>query len=127
MTGTRLAYLENRLHLRIALGLDGHCPRSLWIWLYGIWIQGEVYLESGNLRPLMTKIPASSMYSVGSGPTGSWTASVSESPLATSSASSERSVNNNHAVIMDGHGSELEDDLVSERGGHACPNIVHGL
>ncbi|KAJ8439421.1 hypothetical protein Cgig2_001761 [Carnegiea gigantea] len=81
----------------------------------------------GNLRPLMTKIPASSMYSVRSGPTGSWTASVSDSPLATSSASSERSVNNNHAVIMDGHGSELEDDLVSERGGHACPNIVHGL
>ncbi|XP_021732445.1 mucin-19-like [Chenopodium quinoa] len=73
----------------------------------------------GNLRPLMTKIPASSMYSVRSGPTGSRTASVSDSPLATSSnASSELSVNN-HA----GHGSELEEDLISDRGGHASPTI----
>lgn len=74
----------------------------------------------GNLRPLMTKIPASSMYSVRSGPTGSRTASVSDSPLATSSASSEHSVNN-HV----GHGSELEDDLASERGCQASPTAVH--
>lgn len=75
----------------------------------------------GNLRPLMTKIPASSMYSVRSGPTGSRTASVTDSPVATSSnASSEQSVNN-HA----GHGSELEDDLASERGGQVSPTFVH--
>lgn len=75
----------------------------------------------GNLRPLMTKIPASSMYSVRSGPTGSRAGSVYDSPLATSSnASSEQSVNN-HA----GRCSELDDDLVSDRGGHASPTIVH--
>ncbi|XP_057524509.1 uncharacterized protein LOC130804174 isoform X2 [Amaranthus tricolor] len=79
----------------------------------------------GNLRPLMTKVPASSMYSVRSGPAGSRTASVSDSPLATSSnASSERSVNN-HNPALDGHGSELEDDLPSERGCHASPTIVY--
>lgn len=51
----------------------------------------------GNLRPLMTKIPASSMYSVRSGPTRSRMISVSDSPIATSSnASSEMSVNNNN-------------------------------
>lgn len=75
----------------------------------------------GNLRPLMTKIPASSMYSVRSGPTGSRTASVTDSPVATSSnASSEHSVNN-----QVGHGSELEDDLTSERGGQVSPTFVH--
>ncbi|CAO2817049.1 unnamed protein product [Amaranthus hypochondriacus] len=79
----------------------------------------------GNLRPLMTKIPASSMYSVRSGPAGSRTASVSDSPLATSSnASSERSVNN-IIPALDGHGSELEDDLPTERGCHASPTIVY--
>ncbi|KAL6509338.1 hypothetical protein OROGR_022648 [Orobanche gracilis] len=64
----------------------------------------------GNLRPLMTNIPASSMYSVRSGPTRR-TVSVSDSPLATSSnASSEVSVNNN-ALCMDGH--EVDDDVSS--------------
>ncbi|KAH9609990.1 hypothetical protein KSS87_002073, partial [Heliosperma pusillum] len=77
----------------------------------------------GNLRPLMAKIPASSMYSVRSGPTGSRTASISDSPIdspiATSSnASSEQSVNN--------HGSEMEDDLACEPNGHAFSNRVHG-
>ncbi|KAL8247819.1 hypothetical protein R6Q59_009035 [Mikania micrantha] len=49
----------------------------------------------GNLRPLMTKIPASSMYSVRSGPTRSRMINASDSPVATSSnASSEMSVNN---------------------------------
>ncbi|XVF84000.1 hypothetical protein PTKIN_Ptkin16aG0539900 [Pterospermum kingtungense] len=68
----------------------------------------------GNLRPLMTNIPASSMYSVRSGPTRSRTISVSDSPLATSSnASSEFSVNNNGICI---DGSEIEDDIGSERG-----------
>ena len=71
----------------------------------------------GNLRPLMTNIPASSMYSVRSGPTRSRTVSVSDSPLATSSnASSEVSVNNN-GLCLDG--IELEDDIGSERGGRS--------
>ncbi|KAL6533112.1 hypothetical protein OROMI_027224 [Orobanche minor] len=66
----------------------------------------------GNLRPLMTNIPASSMYSVRSGPTRR-TVSVSDSPLATSSnASSEVSVNNN-ALCMDGH--EVDDDVSSDK------------
>ncbi|KAL7146806.1 hypothetical protein ABFS83_06G067200 [Erythranthe nasuta] len=67
----------------------------------------------GNLRPLMTNIPASSMYSVRSGPPRR-TVSVSDSPLATSSnASSEVSVNNN-ALCMDGH--EIDDDVSSDKG-----------
>ncbi|KAJ6317774.1 hypothetical protein OIU76_013335 [Salix suchowensis] len=71
----------------------------------------------GNLRPSMTNIPASSMYSVRSGPPRSRTISVSDSPLATSSnASSEVSVNNN-GLCLDG--IELEDDIGSERGGRS--------
>lgn len=67
----------------------------------------------GNLRPLMTNIPASSMYSVRPGPTRSRTISVSDSPLATSSnASSEMSVNNN-GLCLDGN---MEDEISSERG-----------
>ncbi|KAH7537541.1 hypothetical protein FEM48_Zijuj03G0104000 [Ziziphus jujuba var. spinosa] len=77
----------------------------------------------GNLRPLMTNIPASSMYSVRSGPTRSRTISVSDSPLATSSnASSEVSVNNNGLCL---EGSEQEDDIVSERGGRS-PSSMRG-
>ncbi|KAF3433460.1 hypothetical protein FNV43_RR24562 [Rhamnella rubrinervis] len=77
----------------------------------------------GNLRPLMTNIPASSMYSVRSGPTRSRTISVSDSPLATSSnASSEVSVNNNGLCL---EGSELEDDIGSERGGRS-PSSLRG-
>ncbi|XVE69397.1 hypothetical protein DITRI_Ditri09bG0149200 [Diplodiscus trichospermus] len=76
----------------------------------------------GNLRPLMTNIPASSMYSVRSGPTRSRTISVLDSPLATSSnASSELSVNNNGICI---DGNEIEDDIGSERGGRS-PASVH--
>ncbi|XP_017241657.1 uncharacterized protein LOC108214252 isoform X3 [Daucus carota subsp. sativus] len=69
----------------------------------------------GNLRPLMTNIPASSVYSVRSGPAPrSRIVGVSDSPVATSSnASSEVSVNNN-ALCMDR--SEIEDDINSERG-----------
>ncbi|MQM14338.1 hypothetical protein Taro_047268, partial [Colocasia esculenta] len=64
-----------------------------------------------SLRPLMTNIPASSMYSVRSGPARSRVVSVSDSPLATSSnASSERSVCNNNFRCL--YGSELEDDEV---------------
>ncbi|KAB1217750.1 hypothetical protein CJ030_MR3G014840 [Morella rubra] len=77
----------------------------------------------GNLRPLMTNIPASSMYSVRSGPARSRAVSVSDSPLATSSnASSEVSVNNN-GLCLDG--SEIEDDIGSERGGRS-PGSVRG-
>ncbi|KAL5721073.1 hypothetical protein ACHQM5_013679 [Ranunculus cassubicifolius] len=61
----------------------------------------------GSLRPLMTNIPASSMYSVRSGPVRSRPVSVSDSPLATSSnASSERSVNN---IPGFGYASEVDD------------------
>ncbi|KAI4382779.1 hypothetical protein MLD38_008696 [Melastoma candidum] len=53
----------------------------------------------GNLRPFLTNIPASSMYSVRTYPTRSRTGSVTDSPLATSSnASSEV----RHAVMMNG-------------------------
>ncbi|KAL4576162.1 hypothetical protein LXL04_012251 [Taraxacum kok-saghyz] len=68
----------------------------------------------GNLRPLMTKIPASSMYSVrsGPGPTRNRTISVSDSPLATSSnASSEMSVSNNPIDE-----NIIEDESNSEKG-----------
>ncbi|KAL3523963.1 hypothetical protein ACH5RR_016797 [Cinchona calisaya] len=67
----------------------------------------------GNLRPLMTNIPASSMYSVRSGPAKCRTVSVSDSPLATSSnASSEVSVNNNGLYV---DVSEIEDDVTSDK------------
>ncbi|KAL2558227.1 uncharacterized protein Fot_02966 [Forsythia ovata] len=68
----------------------------------------------GNLRPLMTNIPASSVYSVRSGHTKSRTVSMSDSALATSSASSEVSVNNN-ALCVDG--SEGDDDVSSDKPG----------
>ncbi|XP_038885154.1 endochitinase A [Benincasa hispida] len=71
----------------------------------------------GSLRPLMTNIPASSMYSVRSGPSRSRTVSVSDSPLATSSnASSEMSVNNS-GLCLDTH--EIDDEIGSERGGRS--------
>ncbi|XP_027330975.1 flocculation protein FLO11-like isoform X2 [Abrus precatorius] len=77
----------------------------------------------GNLRPLMTNIPASSMYSVRSGPQRSRTVSVSGSPHATSSnASSEVSVNQNGRCLDN---SEIDDDLVCERGGES-PHSVRG-
>ncbi|KAI4302423.1 hypothetical protein MLD38_038169 [Melastoma candidum] len=80
----------------------------------------------GNLRPLMTNIPASSMYSVrtGAGPTRGRTVSVSDSPLATSSnASSEVSVNNN-GIYVDVNGL-LSEDGVSERD-NLSPGILRG-
>ncbi|KAL2555671.1 proline-rich family protein [Forsythia ovata] len=77
----------------------------------------------GNLRPLMTNIPASSMYSVRSGPTRSRAVSVSDSPLATSSnASSDVSVNNN-AICVDV--SEVDDDVSSDKGIRS-PTNLHG-
>ncbi|XAR71937.1 hypothetical protein NMG60_11018398 [Bertholletia excelsa] len=77
----------------------------------------------GKLRPLMTNIPASSMYSVrsGSGPPRSRTVSVSDSPLATSSnASSEVSVNNNGLCV---DGSEAEDEISSDKGARSPASI----
>ncbi|XP_028104200.1 mucin-5AC isoform X1 [Camellia sinensis] len=75
----------------------------------------------GNLRPLMTNIPASSMYSVRSGPTRNRTVSVSDSPLATSSnASSEMSVNNNGLC---GNGNEVDDDINSDKGTRSPPSL----
>lgn len=70
----------------------------------------------GNLRPLVTSIPASSMYSVRSGSSSkSRTVSASDSPLATSSTtSSEPSVNTN-SMSYDGSGVE-ENDFACERG-----------
>lgn len=61
----------------------------------------------GNLRPLVTNIPASSVYSVRSIPHKNRTVSSSDSPLATSSnASSEPSVNNGCICL---NGIEAED------------------
>ncbi|KAL4367946.1 hypothetical protein GQ457_05G020190 [Hibiscus cannabinus] len=75
----------------------------------------------GNLRPLMTNIPASSMYSVRSGHTRGRTISVSDSPPATSSnGSSELSINNNCNCL----GSEVEDDIGCQRVGRS-PTSVH--
>lgn len=78
---------------------------------------------SGSVRPLVTSIPASSMYSVRSTSTKSRTVSFSDSPLATSSnASSEPSVNNN-SLNLDG--SEIGDnDFGSERG-NSSPSGQH--
>ncbi|XP_012460050.1 putative GPI-anchored protein pfl2 [Gossypium raimondii] len=78
---------------------------------------------SGQQRPLMTNVPASSIYSVRSGSTKSRTLSVCDSPLATSStASSEPSVNNN-SFFMDG--SEMEDNDISSERGISSPTSQH--
>lgn len=75
-----------------------------------------------NLRPLMTKIPASSMYSVRSGSTRNRTISVSDSPLATSSnASSEMSVHNNNNNQLD-ENIDYESSN-SEKGVHSPASI----
>ncbi|XP_020217097.1 proteoglycan 4 [Cajanus cajan] len=77
----------------------------------------------GNLRPLMTNIPASSLYSVRSGSHHGRTISVSGSPHATSSnASSEVSVNQN-GLCLDN--SEVDDEIGSERCGQS-PASVRG-
>ncbi|WZZ29777.1 hypothetical protein YC2023_013178 [Brassica napus] len=66
---------------------------------------------TGNLRPLVTKVPASAMYSVRSRST-----SVTNSPVATSStiSSSELSIDNINILCLDGNEAE-NDDLLSER------------
>ncbi|XP_071738641.1 uncharacterized protein [Rutidosis leptorrhynchoides] len=70
-----------------------------------------------NLRPLMTKIPASSMYSVRSGPTRN--RMISDSPVATSSnASSEMSVNNNNQFD-----ENIDDESNSDKGAHSPARI----
>lgn len=76
-----------------------------------------------SLRPLMTNIPTSSLYSVRSGAARSRPTSFSDSPLATSSnASSEHST-----IIALGPGSELDDDdFGSERGSRTSPASHQG-
>lgn len=70
-----------------------------------------------SLRPLMTNIPASSMYSVRSGSSRSRVVSMSDSPLATSSnASSEQSVSNNAFCLESLDGNGLLDGFCSDRG-----------
>lgn len=78
----------------------------------------------GNLRPLVTSIPASSMYSVRSaGSSKSRTVGVSDSPLATSStASSEPSVNHN-SISCDG--SEVEENDIGSERGNSSPISHH--
>lgn len=79
----------------------------------------------GNLRPIMAKIPASSIISVRSSSTKSTTMSVSDSPLATrSNASSEPSVNNN-SFCVDDIEMECSKDCGSERG-DSSPAGHHG-
>ncbi|XP_047319922.1 serine/arginine repetitive matrix protein 2 [Impatiens glandulifera] len=78
----------------------------------------------GNLRPLMTNIPASSMYSVRSGHSQSRTVSISDSPLATSSnASSEMSVNNSSLYP---EGNEVDEVISSRRRRMPSPSRVRG-
>ncbi|KAJ4893186.1 proline-rich family protein [Raphanus sativus] len=66
---------------------------------------------TGNLRPLVTKVPASSMYSV-----RSRSNSVTNSPVATSStvSSSEPNLDSINILCLDGNDAE-NDDLLSER------------
>ncbi|XP_057498311.1 uncharacterized protein LOC130782868 [Actinidia eriantha] len=78
----------------------------------------------GNLRPLVTSIPASAVYSVRSGSTKSMTVSLSDSPLATSSnASSEPSINNNAHYS---ESSEVNDDFGNNRGRYH-PGLSHDV
>ncbi|PON43519.1 hypothetical protein PanWU01x14_272920 [Parasponia andersonii] len=85
-------------------------------------------MQGGSLRPLVTSIPASSMYSIRSGPTKSRTISNSNSPLATSSnASSELSVNNAYVGL---DGSDVDgNDVGSEQGNSssASRQVIHLL
>ncbi|KAM2625351.1 hypothetical protein TB1_032225 [Malus domestica] len=73
----------------------------------------------GNLRPVLTNVPASSGYSVRIKPTKSNTTGAMDSPLATcSNASSEPSVNN---IPLSLEGCEIEAiDPGSERGNSSC-------
>lgn len=79
----------------------------------------------GNLRPLVTNIPASSMYSVRSGAAKSRTVSATDSPLATSSnASSEPSLKNSSPCL---DGSEIEDNDFGFERGNSSPASQHGM
>ncbi|RZC79301.1 hypothetical protein C5167_003516 [Papaver somniferum] len=81
-------------------------------------------VSGSSLRPKMTNIPASSLYSVRSGPARTRTLSMSDSPITTcSTASSEQSVNNTAFCLYD---SELEDDLNTERGGRFYAASLQG-
>ncbi|PWA54227.1 proline-rich family protein [Artemisia annua] len=73
----------------------------------------------GNLRPLMSKIPASSMYSVRTGPTRNRMNNVSDSLATSSNASSEMSVNNTTHQIDD----NVDNESNSEKGVHSPASI----
>ncbi|KAF3449578.1 hypothetical protein FNV43_RR10307 [Rhamnella rubrinervis] len=61
----------------------------------------------GNQQPLVACIPASSVYSIKSGPMKSKTTNISDSPLANSSKASSEPSANNISVCIDG--SDIED------------------
>jgi hypothetical protein len=77
-----------------------------------------------KLRPSVTNIPASSIYSVRSGSTIR-TVSAADSPLATSSnASSEPSIKNSFVCL---EGSEIEDNDFGSEKGNSSPASQHGI
>ncbi|PIA32175.1 hypothetical protein AQUCO_04500047v1 [Aquilegia coerulea] len=75
-----------------------------------------------NLRPLVTRVPASTMYS--SGLPRSRAANVSDSPLATSSIASSDLSENNTAIDLDS--SETDIDLDSEKRRQGSPSSQQG-
>ncbi|XP_062002476.1 uncharacterized protein LOC133720264 [Rosa rugosa] len=77
-----------------------------------------------NLHPVLTKVPASSVYSVRTRPTKSKTTNATDSPLATcSNASSEPSVNNISAYF---EGCEIEDIDHGSDKGNSSPACQQG-
>lgn len=79
---------------------------------------------TGNLRPVLTNVPASSVYSVRTRPAKSKTTSATDSPLATcSNASSEPSVNN---IPVSLEGCEIEDVDLGSEGGNSSPASHQG-
>ncbi|KAK9986087.1 hypothetical protein SO802_031038 [Lithocarpus litseifolius] len=79
----------------------------------------------GNLRPLVTNIPASSMYSVRSGAAKSRTVSATDSPLATSSNTSSEPSLKNGSPCLDG--SEIEGNDFGFERGNSSPASQHGM
>ncbi|KAI5325870.1 hypothetical protein L3X38_034944 [Prunus dulcis] len=79
---------------------------------------------TGNLRPVLTNVPASSVYSVRTRPAKSKTTSATDSPLATcSNASSEPSVSN---IPVSLEGCEIEDVDLGSEGGNSSPASHQG-
>ena len=91
--------------------------------MFNIYVQDIRRSVQGGLRPHVTSIPASSMYSVRSGGSSkSRTVSASDSPLATSSTASEPSVNNNS---VSSNGSEIEENDFEIERGNSSPSSHH--